>query len=177
MARLKVDWEAVKKSYESGMDRKDICHAFNITPKTLRNKIYESKWTVQGQINAHIMEFSDKASLISKDIRDAHPLARPLIIEKVREIIEDSELLYTNRQLLRRAQNIAIRALNTNQVEFKDIRTLTGAVRDIESIVNPQQRGNVNVAVQNNTEVTTKVELTKEEMEAKLKERGIPLAL
>lgn len=180
MPKLNVNWEEVKKAYEQGNDRKDICNAFNVSEKTLRNKIWENKWTIgtnKGQIETHVNGLRDNLSLISKDIRDAPSLMKPIIAQKVKEAIEDSELMATNRMILRATQKVMLTSLKSNEVGLKDIRTITGAVREIEGVINPQPKNNVNVAVQNNNEVNVDEKLTKEELEDILRQKGLPIEL
>lgn len=148
MARpAKYNWELIKKAYEEGIDVDTIADEYSITKKTLQNKISEEKWTISGTLNADIKEFEDVLGKISRNTEN-DPIKQKIAIEKITTILEDNGLIQNNRKLLKLAQSIIVR--DRDQINYKNIRNLTAAVRDIEAVVNPranEQNVTVNTAI------------------------------
>ena len=151
----KYDWEAIENAYKKGVDVTTICNKYKVARKTLQNRIYDKKWKVeQGNINEAMSEFGQNLGKLS-GIAQNDKILEDIVVERIQTIMEDNELTANNRKLLKLAQSILIK--NKEKFDHTNIRNLTGAVKDIESVSNPTPKSVVNNnntnAQQNNFEV------------------------
>ena len=175
MARpLKYNWEAIELAYEGGLDIESICKKFKITNKLLNNKIHLKKWVVKGYIKSDIEGIKDSVEKLSLN-GTKHPEISEMIDTNLSTILEDNEIIGNNRKLLKMAQGIIIK--NKNKFDYKTIKNLTGAVRDIEAVANPTV-SSTNIT-NTNTQVSVDVnqELTDEQIRKEILKRGLPLQL
>ena len=148
MARpSKYNWEAIEVAYEGGLDADSIVKRFKITKKQLSNKAMLKGWVVKGYIKSDIEGISASLGTLSS-IGTKHPEIEDIIVDKIDTIIEDNELIANNRKLMKMAQGILIK--NKDNFDHKTIKNLTGAVRDIEAVANPQASQVTNNIQQNN---------------------------
>lgn len=154
MARpAKYNWKAIEKAYSEGVEVKEICKYYNITKKTLQNKIYEKKWIITGNIESDINEFKAVLGKVTEKAQN-NPETKEIYIDKIVTVLEDNNLISNNRKLLKAVQGIIGAEITKKNVNAKNIKNITGAIRDIESIANPQASKleiNNNNMVQNNT--------------------------
>ena len=158
MARpSKYNWEAIEIAYEGGLDNNSIVKRFGITKKQLTNKAALKGWVIKGYIKSDIEGIS--ASLGSlNEISTKHPELESLIVAKIDTTMQDNELIENNRKLSKLAQGIIIK--HKDNFDHSNIKNLTGALKDIESIANPQASktdiliNNTN-AMQNITQIKT----------------------
>ena len=155
MARpSKYNWEAIQVAFEGGLDNESIVKRFGITKKQLTNKIALKGWVIKGYIKSDIEGIS--ASLGSlNEISTKHPELESLIVAKIDTTIEDNVLMDNNRKLAKLAQGIIIK--NKDNFNHTNIRNLTGAIKDIENVANPQAGQKIDInntnAQQNNDKV------------------------
>ena len=152
MARpSKYDWEAIREAYEGGFDRDEICRKYRITPKILSNKINGEKWEIKGNIKADIEGFNEQVHKTSQNLQNLHQTNQELFIEKVNTQQEDNELMQGTRKISKLL--LSIIAQNRNEINLKNIKTVSSTLRDIESIANPKPEAVINNAnmQQNNT--------------------------
>jgi len=136
MARpSKYNWEAIEMAYEGGLDNDSIVKKFGITKKQLTNKIALKGWIIKGYIKSDIEGISASLGSLNK-ISTKHPELESLIVAKIDTTIEDNELITNTRKLAKMAQGILIKS--KDNFDHSNIRNLTGALKDIESIANPQ---------------------------------------
>jgi len=159
MARpSKYNWEAIEVAYEGGLDSNSITKKFGITKKQLTNKAALKGWVIKGYIKSDIEGIS--ASLGSlNEVGTKHPELESIIIEKIDTSMEDNDLIKGNRKLLKLAQGIIVKS--KDNFDHNNIKNLTGAIKDIESIANPQASHKIDInntnAQQNNTDNSMKV--------------------
>jgi len=136
MARpSKYNWEAIEVAYEGGLDSDSIVKKFGITKKQLTNKVALKGWKIKGYIKSDIEGISASLGSLSK-VSTKHPELESLIVLKIDTTIEDNALIENNRKLAKLAQGIIIK--NKDNFNHSNIRNLTGAIKDIESVANPQ---------------------------------------
>ena len=155
MARpTKYNWEAIKEAYIQGADIEDICRKYKIAKKTLQNKIYELRWEVKGNIDADINEFKAVLGKVTEKAQN-NPETTDIYLEKIVTVLEDNKLIQNNRKLLSAVQGIIGQELRNNKINASNVKSITGAILDIEKVANPQaSKQEINIqnsnAVQNN---------------------------
>jgi hypothetical protein len=137
MARISTHtWNEIQKDFESGMSQADIRKKYDISPSTLGSKIKRDGWRLSQDQKAILSEFKEVSAKISESHSQANDLQKKEIEDEFKTILEDNELIQNNRKLLKMAQGIIIK--NKEKFDHSNIRNLTGAVKDIESVANPQ---------------------------------------
>ena len=134
---IKYDWTSIEKAYIQGAEVDDICKKYKITKKTLQNKISEMKWEVTGTLNTDINEFKEVLGRVTQNAQN-NPETREIYIEKIVTILEDNKLIQNNRKLLAAVQGIIGQELKNNKVNVSNVKSITGAILDIEKVANPQ---------------------------------------
>lgn len=155
MARPSIyNWEAIKEAYEAGFDRDEICKNHRVTPKILSNRINKEGWTVKGNIKSDILGLSEHIHKTAQNIDSLHEINQEMAISRVVTIEADNELISNNRKIAKLLQSVIVS--NRDAITLANIRNVSGTLKDIESIANPQtsktEINNTN-ATQNNTEV------------------------
>jgi len=154
MARpSKYNWEAIKEAFEHGFDRDEICAKYKITPKILSNRINQEKWVVKGTTKADIIGLSEQVHKTAQNITKLHPENQDLASEVFSTRSEDEELMTNNRKISKLLQSVIIQ--NRNDINLKNIKSVSSTLKDIESIANPRPE----VAIQNNTQINNNVNL------------------
>ena len=151
------DWESIEKAYKQGAEVKDICKKYKVSKKTLQNKISEKKWEITGTLNNDVNEFREVLGKVTENARN-NPETADILYEKIITILEDNALIENNRKLAKAVQGILGQEIRNKKVNVGNIRNVTGALKDIETIANPQaNKQEINIqntnAVQNNVEV------------------------
>lgn len=135
----KYNWEAIKESYEDGIDVNKLCDMYGIEKKTIQNRISSQKWEVMGNINSDINEFRDSLGKIANYVSQNDEIKNNEIILRVNTILEDNELITNNRKILKAFQGKIAAGLKNGAYEKpNEIKAGTSALKDIEAIVNPQ---------------------------------------
>lgn len=155
MARpTKYDWEAIQEAIESGFDRDEICKKYRITPKILSNKINKEDWAVKGSVKADVIGLSEQVHKTAQNVTKLHPKNQELANEVFSTMTEDQELMTNNRKISKLLQSIIIQ--NRNDITLQNIKSVSGTLKDIESIANPQtskaEINNINAQQNNSTE-------------------------
>lgn len=157
MARpTKYNWEAIEKAYIQGANIEDICKKYKIAKKTLQNKIYEFRWEIKGNIDSDINEFRAVLGKVTEKAQN-NPEATDIYIEKIVTILEDNKLVQNNRKLLVAVQSIIGQELRSNKVNASNVKSITGAILDIEKVANPQaSKQEINIQNTNATQLNIK---------------------
>ena len=150
----KYNWEAIQEAFEHGFDRDEICKKHRITNKQLSNKINEQKWVVKGTTKADLQGLSETILKHSENVTKLHPINQDLAMEVFSTTTEDQELMTNNRKIGKLLQSVIIQ--NRNNIDLKNIKNVSGVLRDIESIANPSTAAQV--AIQNNNIVEVEIE-------------------
>lgn len=154
MARpIKYNWEAIKEAYEGGLDRADICKKYKVTNKLLGNKIRVENWVVNGSISNEVDGFYANMHKTAQNIDKLHPDNQDLVLQKINTIEADNELISNNRKIAKLLQSVIVSS--RAEITLSNIRNVSGTLKDIESIANPNKPmefNNTN-AIQNVTEV------------------------
>lgn len=144
MARPKMyNWELIEKAYIQGAEVDEICKLYKVSKKTLQNKISEKKWEVTGTLNAQINEFREVTGKVLREIGN-NPETQEIYTEKVITILEDNALITNNRKLLKAIQGIIGNEIRNNKVNVSNVKSITGAIRDIEYVANPKTETIIN---------------------------------
>ncbi len=136
MARISTHtWNEIQKDFESGMSQADIRKSMTYLHQHQEaNK--RDGWRLSQDQKAILSEFKEVSAKISESHSQANDLQKKEIEDEFKTILEDNELIQNNRKLLKMAQGIIIK--NKEKFDHSNIRNLTGAVKDIESVANPQ---------------------------------------
>lgn len=138
MARpTKYDWTAIEKAYIQGAEVDDICKKYKVAKKTLQNKIYEMRWEIKGNIDADVNEFRAVLGKVTETALN-NPETTDIYIEKIVTVLEDNKLIQNNRKLLVAVQGIIGQEIKANKVNASNVKSITGAILDIEKVANPQ---------------------------------------
>ena len=139
----KHDWEAIENAFEMGVDVDTISLKYKVAKKTLQNRIYSKKLKVKkGNINEVTTELGQSLGQLS-GIGIDDPILDGIVADKISTVLEDNDLIMNNRKLAKLAQQILYE--HRKEFDSKTIRNLTGAIKDIESIANPQQSSDTNI--------------------------------
>lgn len=137
MARpAKYDWDAIKEAYIGGIDKDDIVNKYRITKKTLTNKIRDEKWVVTGHLKADIEGFYAETHKMAQNLEELHPKNQEILITKLDTMEQDNELIGNNRKIAKMLQGVIVS--NRNSITLANIKNVSGVIKDIESIANPQ---------------------------------------
>ena len=155
MARpSKYNWEAIKEAYEMGFDRDEICKKHRITPKQLSNKISEQNWAVKGTIKSDLKGLSEEVLKHSDNITKLHPANQDLALDVFNTTTQDQELMTNNRKIAKLLQSVIVSS--RNEINLKNIKTVSSTLKDIESIANPKPEP---ISINNTTQTITGVQL------------------
>jgi len=138
----KYNWDAIKEAYEGGLDIEDIIKKFRITKKILNNRIHLKEWIVKGYIEADIKGFSASLGTLAQN-GTKHPEIADMIVEKLNTTLQDNELISNNRKLAKLLQSVVIR--EKDNINLKNIKNVSGVLRDIEAIANPTVNNKVEI--------------------------------
>ena len=166
MARpIKYDWTSIEKAYIQGADIEDICKKYKIAKKTLQNKIYEFKWEIKGNINADVNEFKAVLGKVTETAIN-NPETTDIYIQKIVTVLEDNKLIQNNRKLMSAVQGIIGQEIRLNKINASNVKSITGAILDIEKVANPQANKQ-EINIQNTNAVQTNNNIDIENMDAK----------
>lgn len=143
----KYNWEAIKEAYEGGLDKNDIIKKYKVDNKQLGNKIRDENWVINGNLKADINEFYAKGHKMAQNMAELHPDNQDLVIQKIDTMSQDNELIGNNRKIAKLLQSVIIQ--NRNDINLKNIKNVSGVLKDIESIANPSTN-NIEVNTQTN---------------------------
>jgi len=149
----------------------DLCKKHKIARKTYYE--LEKSNNFKFRDNAGIVE----ASLILEQAKSNKSVTEIKAIEQaVKERISttelDNEIMLNNRKLAKLFQAIILK--NKDDITLKNVKSLTGSVKDLESMVNPQNsKTEFNVTQNNNNQ--SGVILTLDEAREKALSLGVPL--
>lgn len=145
MARpSKYNWEAIKEAYEGGIDKDEIVKNYKLDKKQLNNKIYDEKWEVKGHISTDINEFYANVHKTTQNIEKLHPTNQEIAINKLNTMQIDNELMDGTRRVAKMLLGVIAR--DKNEINLKNIKTVSSTLKDIESIANPKPETIINNA-------------------------------
>lgn len=137
MARpSKYNWEAIKEAYEGGLEKSDICRKYQLPSKLLGNKILTDKWVIKGNLKADVEGFYAQTHKMAQNIEKLHPDNQDLMLKKLDTLEQDNELIGNNRKIAKMLQGVIV--ANRQGINLNNIRNVSGVMKDIESIANPQ---------------------------------------
>ena len=147
-------WGEIKKDFELGMSQADIRKKYDVGAGTLGNKIKRDGWRLSQAQNEALSEFKEATVKISESFHGANESQKKEMTERVITIIEDNELIGNNRKIAKMLQGIIV--ANRQDITLGNIRNVSGTIKDIESMANPQSsRQEINVNTQTNVGIQT----------------------
>ena len=154
----KTDWKAIEIAYKKGIDIDILSKKYGVVRKTLQNKIYAQKWEVNtiemGNINHDIEALGHSLGKLNGHAQNDEIL-ESIIVKKVNTLAEDNGLMENNRKLAKMLQGVIVK--ERNNIDLGNIRSISGTLKDIENIANPQATQKISVeqttAVQSNTNI------------------------
>ncbi len=145
----KYDWDSIEIAYKKGISVDVITKKYGIVKKTLINKIYAKKWEVNseklGNINSDVEALGHTLGKLSRHTQN-DPILESIIVDKINTQIEDNGLIENNRKLAKLLQGVIVN--KRKDIDLSNIKAISGTLKDIESIANPQATNKVEV---NNT--------------------------
>ena len=154
MPRAKYDWVEIQKAYEIGMPVNKIVSKYEVTKKTLQNKISEKKWEVSGSVKATLTEFSESIGKVS-GIIESNPDKADIIAEQAIEISKDLELIRNSAKFfLGKAVTKAKDPTATMEDLYKGSKIVTETGMNLGVIDRHAPKSDTNVAVQTNNNLT-----------------------
>ena len=153
MARpSKYNWEAIREAYEGGIDKQDIVKKYKIDNKQLLNKIYNESWVVKGHLKAEVDGFYETIHKTTQNLEKLHPDNQDILLERLNTLEQDNELIGNNRKIAKMLQGIIVS--NRNSINLQNIKTVSGVIKDIEAIANPQaNKQEINIQNTNATQI------------------------
>ena len=132
--------------------------------KISRSTLYQIIQNVD-RANADIVALGVDYELQKKNTQSVHDIRaiEQAVAVKVNTIEVDNDLVKNNRKILKGLQSGITSRMITKDgkvrvMEPKDIKSLTGAVKDIESIANPKENGDINIDNSNSLVTALKIE-------------------
>ena len=136
MARpSKYNWEAIQVAFEGGFTKDEICSKFKVAKATLTNKINKDLWIVKSDVTADIEGIGAKLNAVAQNYTK-HPEIEDMFIARINTIEEDNEIMSNNRKIAKMLQSVIVK--QRNDIDLTNIKAVSGTLKDIESIANPQ---------------------------------------
>lgn len=150
-------WDEIKADFEKGMSQAEIRKKYQISAGTLGSKIKRDGWVLSQEQQSALTEFKEASAKISESFRTANETQKKEIANQVSTALEDNEIIINNRKLLKAFQGKILSGLRSGYYDTpQNLKAGTSALRDIETIVNPQS-GKIEVnntnAQQNNHQI------------------------
>ena len=139
MARAVISshtWNEIKKDFESGMSQADIRKKHGVKTGALGNKIKRDGWRLSQEQRTAMSEFQEASVKMSESFHNANTIQKKEMEDEFTTILEDNDLIQNNRKLLKMAQGVLVK--NKDKFDHTNVKNLTGAIKDIESVANPQ---------------------------------------
>ena len=109
----------------------------------------------------------------TQNIEKLHPDNQDILLERLNTLEQDNELIDNKKKIAKMLQGIIVS--NRNSINLQNIKTVSGVIRDIEAIANPQtNKQEINVNTQNNIQ-NNNTTLTLEQAEKEALLLGVPL--
>ena len=138
-------WASVKKDYEKGLSQAELRKKYNISHSTLISKIKRNGWELSQEQNTAIKSFEVDSATLDATYATANETQKAEIINRINTIIDDSEIMASNRHLAKRFQARILDGFSDGMFESsKDIKAGTSALKDLEYIANPKPSVEVN---------------------------------
>ena len=153
--KSKREWEEIRADFEKGMSQADLRKKYDLSPSTLGTKIKRDGWRLSHEQHAVLSNFKEASAKISESFENATQMQKEELAIRVETILEDNKLIQNNRKLLVAVQGIIGQEIRNNKVNASNIKSITGAILDIEKVANPQaNKQEINIqntnALQNN---------------------------
>ena len=136
--KSKREWEEIRADFEKGMSQADLRKKYDLSPSTLGTKIKRDGWRLSHEQHAVLSNFKEASAKISESFENATQMQKEELAIRVETILEDNKLIQNNRKLLAAVQGIIGQELRNNKVNVSNIKSVTGAILDIERVANPQ---------------------------------------
>ena len=153
--KSKREWEEIRADFEKGMSQADLRKKYDLSPSTLGTKIKRDGWRLSQEQHAILSEFKEASAKVSESFENATQMQKEEFVMRVETILEDNKLIQNNRKLLVAVQSIIGQELRSNKINASNVKSITGAILDIEKVANPQaSKQEINIqntnALQNN---------------------------
>lgn len=145
-------WEAVRIDFERGMSQADIRKKHGVGVGALGNKIKRNGWRLSQEQTATLSDFKTASGNLCESFHNANKMQKNEMTERIMTIMEDNELIQNNRRIAKMLQGVI--STNKENITLANIRNVSGTIRDIETIANPQAKQEINV----NTNATAGVQ-------------------
>ena len=158
--KSKREWEEIRADFEKGMSQADLRKKYDISPSTLGSKIVREGWRLSQEQHAILSEFKEASAKISESYENATQMQKEEFAMRVETILEDNKLIQNNRKLLVAVQGIIGQEIRNNKINASNVKSITGAILDIEKVANPQaNKQEINIQNTNATQVNNNLTL------------------
>lgn len=155
--KSKREWEDIRADFEKGMSQADLRKKYDLSPSTLGSKIAREGWRLSQEQHTILSEFKEASAKISESYENATQMQKEEFVMRVETILEDNKLIQNNRKLLVAVQSIIGKELRSNKINASNVKSITGAILDIEKVANPQaSKQEINIQNSNNQQTNIK---------------------
>lgn len=148
-------WDEIKADYEAGMSQAELRKKYNISAGTLGSKIKRAGWVLSHEQKAVLTEFQEASAKVCESFRNANETQKKEMIEQVNIALENNAIISNNRKIAKAFQSLMVRGISEKRYATpSEIKQGTSALKDLETIANPQKTEITNTnAQQNNTQI------------------------
>ena len=136
--KSKREWEEIRADFEKGISQADLRKKYDLSPSTLGTKIKRDGWRLSHEQHAVLSNFKEASAKISESFENATQMQKEELAIRIETILEDNKLIQNNRKLLVAVQSIIGQELRSNKINASNVKSITGAILDIEKVANPQ---------------------------------------
>ena len=146
-------WNEIKADIELGKTKAYIHKKYDIPYNSLSMKCKRESWIVVNEDVTALSSFKQGCEQVSELLHKADTEEKKnAIVNQINTIIEDNDLIVNNRRIAKLLQGVI--ANNKHSINLQNIKTVSGVIRDIEAIANPQaNKQEINIQNTNATQI------------------------
>jgi len=191
MARPKsYDWTLIEADYKAGLNKPEIRRKYNVPRTTLDNKIRDEGWTVSVHANEAIKGL-EQVSVHLGALEAQNPEILDAVYDRVRT--ESDFDIRAGRLVIKtmaKLESVVDKGTKLEKINvgdgmqsFEVVDMMGGDYKDVmdaayrgKELLKGKDQVGPQVAIQNNTNTQNNtITMTKEEVEAEMKRRGLPI--
>ena len=166
MARpSKYDWETIEPMLRAGRTPKYINEKFGVPFNAISNfvkknniRVNEVVNEVTNSIDRGVESIKNGINEVVNEVNEPDEVKKEMldiVNEKIDTLIVDNKIIDRNRQIATYLQGVIIK--EKNNINLKNIKNVSGVLKDIESIANPQaSKADINIQNTNASQTVIK---------------------
>lgn len=132
-------WDEIRADYEAGMSQAELRKKHGIPAGTLGNKIKRDNWQLSQTQKVALDEFKKASGKVCESLSQANETQKKEMAQQISATLENLEIIANNRKLAKSFQALIARSIsNRNYTTPSEIKQGTSALKDLETIANPQ---------------------------------------